>query len=127
MDKSTAALLGAIAGLSAGTAQAAGITETPAPIARPASYRELLAPVPDASERLKADDAARASRRGTPELELADGYLQFQFGPPPGYVYGYPYGYAYPPRYYHHHHHHNYYRRDHHHHAYHHHHHRWND
>lgn len=127
MDKTTAIVLGAVVGLSAATAQAADAAPSPAPSAAPASYRDLLAPVDNAGALLRAEDEARAREMATPRIELADAYLQFRFGTPPGYVYGYPYPYGYPPRYYRHHHHHHH----HHHHAYynrhHHHHFRWND
>ena len=78
------------------------------PIARGVTvivYADLLAPVPNAVEMLKIDDAVR-QRSSVPEggVQLAD------------------YGYYDPPAYHHHHHHHHYrdnrayYRRDHHHH-----------
>ncbi|MBV9967599.1 MAG: hypothetical protein JO008_18115, partial [Alphaproteobacteria bacterium] len=62
MDKKIAALLGAVAGLAtmasaqASTGSAANQSET----LKASSYADLLAPVGNASEALKADDAARA-------------------------------------------------------------------
>ena len=108
MDKKIAGLLGAVAGLAtAGAAQAA---IEPAPNASQAlhasSYADLLTPVSNAVEALKADNAAREQN-----IKLAQAYYGYSYpSPPPAYGY-YPY--------YHHHHHHNqygHYRRDHHHH-----------
>ncbi len=56
MDRKTATLLGAGAALVAGPALASQAAEAPAvPIA--ASYAELLAPIPNAVERLRTADA----------------------------------------------------------------------
>ncbi len=78
MDKKTAGLLGAVAGLAAmGTAQAA-IAPGPNPMEalHAASYADLLAPVSDAVAVMKADDALRAQQPRTEPMghdELADG------------------------------------------------------
>jgi hypothetical protein len=112
MDKKIAALLGAVAGVATmGSAQAATGSAGNTPEALQASsYADLLAPVPNAVEALKADDAARAEAAA--EVQLAQYYP-----------------YPYPPPYYyyhhHHHHHHRYWRRYYHHHHHHHHHHWW--
>ena len=101
MDKLVVGLLGAFAGLAtAGSTQAAT-----APAASPAggltnvaSYADLLEPVPNAVELLKADDAARAMQHPADDVQQID-YRG-------GYYGGYDRGYG--PRYEHHHHHHNY-------------------
>jgi len=117
MDKKMAGLLGAAASLaSLGAAQAA---TDPAsnldPSFTPSSYRDLLAPIPNAKEALKADNLARAQ-------ELADKAAgEVQTAQYPYYYPYYPY-YRYWPYYRHHHHHHNWYRYRHHHHHHHHHH-----
>ena len=114
MDKKIAALLGAVAGVATmGSAQAAmspsndGVESLQA-----SSYADLLAPVPNAVEALKADDAARAQEAAA-EVQLAQ-YYPYPY-PPPYYYY----------RHHHHHHHHRYWRRSYHHHHHHHHHHNW--
>lgn len=111
MDKKIAGLLGAVAGLAtAGAAQAA---IEPAPNASEAlhvsSYADLLTPVPNAVEALKADNAAREQN-----IKLAQAYYGYSYPPPPP-------AYGYYPYYHHHHHHHHhnhygYNRHDHHHH-----------
>jgi hypothetical protein len=119
MDKLTMSVLGAIAGVAvAGSAQAstavdAGGAKGSAGIS---SYADLLAPIPNAAAVLKAEDAAHDA---APHIELAQAYLQFQYGPPPPPPPP-PY-YGYPGPYYHHHHHHRYYRPQYHHHHHHHH------
>lgn len=119
MDKATAGLIGAVAGLAAaGSAQAAslpalGVSEA----MHAASYAELLAPVPNAAALLKADDAARAQAA---RIEPARAYYYFDYGypyAPPRYYPPTYYAPYYPPYYHHHHHHHYRY--------YHHHHHHW--
>ena len=88
MDKKIAALLGAVAGIAtAASAQAAIEPATNAPEAQASSYADLLKPVSNPVEALKADDAAR-------EQQVAQYYY-----------YGYPPA-PYYRRYYHHHHHH---------------------
>jgi hypothetical protein len=111
MDKKIAGLLGAVAGLA--TMNAAQAATNPAPAGaeglQASSYADLLAPVANAAELLKADDAARAQRplpQAGGDVELAQVYA------------------PYPHPYYHHHHHHHHYRhvrRYHHHHHHHHH------
>jgi hypothetical protein len=103
MDKKTAGLIGAVAGLATMGVAHASIPQSSEAL-QPSSYADLLAPVPNAVEMLKTDDAVRQRNR-VPEggVQLAD------------------YGYYDPPAYYHHHHHHYrddraYYRREHHHH-----------
>ena len=85
MDKKIAGLLGAAAALS--TLGAAQATAAPAvdQMAGARSYAELLEPVPNAAEQLKADEAAQG------EVQLAQLYI-------------------YRDRYRHHHHHHHHYR-----------------
>lgn len=110
MDKTTAGLLGAVAGLA--TMGAAHAATAPAPnpseFLQISSYGDLLTPVPNATALLTADDTARASegvqeddmqRVPAGDIQEADYY-----GPPPGY------------RHHHHHHHHQAYRHHHHHH-----------
>lgn len=87
MDKRIAGLLGAAAALTTMTAAQAAITE-PAPSTPPASYRDLLEPVPDALNTLKADDARLAQERTQANVQLAQYYYH----------------------HHHHHHHHRYYR-----------------
>ncbi len=103
MDKLVIGLLGAVAGLAtAGSAQA-----MTSPAANPAegvttaaSYAELLDPIPNAVETLKADDAARAAQPTMEGVQQAD-YDGYNRGYRGGY--GREYGYQ-------HHHHHNHYR-----------------
>lgn len=113
MDKKIAALLGAAAGVaSMGSAQAATGPAGTAQAQQASSYADLLAPVPNPVEALKADDAARAQEAAA-EMQLAQ-YYPYPY-PPPYYYY----------RHHHHHHHHRYWRRSYHHHHHHHHHHNW--
>ena len=109
MDRKTAGLISTVAGLATmGVAHAA---VPPAPSAAEAlqvsSYADLLAPVPNALDVVKADDAAR-TQQPQPEGELQ---LAQYYGPPPGY---------YRHHHHHHHHHHHAYYRHHHHHHHHH-------
>lgn len=99
MDKKIVGLLGAVAGLATVGAAQAATEPGPAPTdaLRASSYADLLAPVPNAVEAMKADDAARAQ---APKIEQAQYYY---YNP---YPYYYPPYYGYPYRYYHHHHHH---------------------
>jgi hypothetical protein len=109
MDKTTAGLLGAVATLATmGVAQAA--TEpapNPSQFMQAASYADLLAPVQNPTELMKADDAMRAERGTlqddvdrTPEnVQLADWHNENY--------------------HHHHHHHHQAYNRHHHHHHHH--------
>lgn len=117
MDKTIAGLLGAVAGLAA----AAPAHATTSPAADPSqalqasSYADLLEPIPNAVEVLKADDRARADEEAA-EFQLAQGY----YYPYPNYRYSYPYyggGYYGRPYWHHHHHHHRYHHHHHHHHG----------
>lgn len=95
MDKKIAALIGAAGCLA---------------LSAPASYAELLNPIPNAAELLKADNAAQAARV-QPAAWFWDGY-QWQWRepvPPPDEP-------PYYDRYRHHHHHHNHWYHHHHHH-----------
>lgn len=73
MDKRIAGLLGAAAALTTFTAaQAAAPAQTQA--TEPASYRDLLNPVPNAVAALKADEARMAEQRpaeATNEMQVA--------------------------------------------------------
>ncbi|MFY9837486.1 MAG: hypothetical protein WAK55_13655 [Xanthobacteraceae bacterium] len=108
MDKKIARLLGAAAALTTMSAAQASIAE-PAQTTPPASYRDLLEPVPDALSALKADDARIATAKTQGPERVAQ--------------------YFYHHHHHHHHHHHRWYDRVlprpyyHHHHHHHHHHH----
>jgi hypothetical protein len=75
------------------------------------SYADLLAPVANAAELLKADDAVRAQEaaQSSADLQVAQAYYPYP-NPPP------PYSYSRYYHHHHHHHHHRYVRRPHHHH-----------
>ncbi len=110
MEKTTAGLLGVIAGLATmGSAEAASNRE-PAAIEsmQVASYADLLKPIPNASALLRASDAELTARAAAqPHVQLVQDYddhhhhhhhhhhSQWYYAPPPP-----------PPVYYHHHHHH---------------------
>ena len=107
MDKKIAGLLGAAAALTAVSGAQAAAPQQTAPVAA-SSYRELLEPIPNALEALKADDARLATDAAETPVQLA----QYD-------------------HHHHHHHHHRFFRvippprpyhRDHHHHHHHHHH-----
>jgi hypothetical protein len=118
MDKTISGLLGVIAGLATmGSAQAAtSPVLNPSGTAQASSYADLLAPIPNAVELLKADDAARAQQPAK-DTQIAQGYYYpYYYGP-----YESPYYYPYYRYYHHHHHHHHHYRYHHHHHHHHHH------
>jgi hypothetical protein len=106
MDKKIAGLLGAVAGIatmaSAEAATEPGSTPSTAPAA--SSYADLLAPIPNAVEQLKAADAARVQPQNEQVAQYYNnGYNGYGYN---GYGYnGYNSGYGYP-RYHHHHHHH---------------------
>src|SRR5215467_5357765 len=87
MDKKVAALLGAVAGIATIGAAQASPEPASAPTSPVKSYAELLAPIANPVDQLRADDTAREQA----PAKLAQYY--------------YPYDYRYP-RYYHHHHHH---------------------
>ena len=96
MDKKFLGLFGAVAGLatmSAAQAATNPVARTPEP-QQPASYADLLAPIPDAAALLQAEDAARLQERPAAEAQPVQYY----------YYYGPPYGYYH----HHHHHHHNF-------------------
>jgi len=100
MDKKIAALLGAVAGVATiGSAQAATPSATPS---QAATYADLLAPIPNAVDALKADDAAKTQDQGG--FKLAQ-YPYYGYG---AYYGGYGYGYRRHHHHHHHHHHHNY-------------------
>jgi hypothetical protein len=114
MDKKIAGLLGAVAGVA--TMTSAQAATGPAPNASEAlqasSYADLLAPIPNPVELLKADNAMRAEN-----IELAQWYYNYpySYAPYPHYSYG-----PNPYPYYHHHHHHHHHAFAHHHHHHHH-------
>jgi hypothetical protein len=97
MDKKVAGLVGVVAGLATmGGAQAAtpAAGEPTEPL-HASSYADLLAPIANPVELLKADNAARAQKLAAAmsgERQVAQAYS--------------PYAYPYPPYAYHHHHHH---------------------
>ena len=73
MDKRIAGLLGAAAALTTMTAAQAAVAE-PTQSAPPASYRDLLEPIPDALHALKADDARLAAERNQVNEHVAQYY-----------------------------------------------------
>jgi hypothetical protein len=101
MDKKIAGLLGAAAALATMNGAQAAPTQPPQPTAA-GSYRDLLEPVPNAVELLKADDAALAERSTQGDVKLAYDHHHHHH-----------HGYRRPPprvfvrhRHHHHHHHH---------------------
>ncbi len=68
MDKKIAGLLGAAAAITTATGAQAAPAQ-PAQLAAPASYRELLEPIQNASALLAADDAARAQVQPDARIE----------------------------------------------------------
>jgi len=99
MDKRIAALLSTVAGVAVmGSAQAATPAAAPSQ-GQASSYADLLSPIPNAVEALKADDAAKAQQKGEGEVELAQYYPYYGYGSGSYYGYGYR-------RHHHHHHHH---------------------
>jgi hypothetical protein len=102
MEKSTAGLVGAIASLATmGTAQAAHPVQTPAhlmpQVMSVSSYAELLQPIPNAPDLLKASNAELLQKsEAQARVQEVQYYNQ---GPPPGY-------YDQQQQYHHHHHHH---------------------
>src|SRR5581483_8114910 len=107
MEKRTAGLLGAVAGLAAmGTAHAAiAPAVNPEAALQASSYADLLAPVPNAMALIQADNAAR-TQSGTTDAKVEP--VQYYYRDEPRY------------RHHHHHHHHHAYYRHHHHHHHHH-------
>ena len=117
MDKKVAGLAGALAV----SALSPGQASTPAqPTSRAQASAELLQPIPNAIEELKAADATArenaANRPADPRVQLAqywgNGYYYHHHHHHHNNYWGRP-GYYYP---HHHHHHHNWYRSHHHHH-----------
>jgi len=103
MEKNTAGLVGVIASLATmGTAQAAHPEQTPPQAMQVSSYAELLKPIPNAAELLRASNAQLLQKAQARVMVHEVQYYNYNQGPPPP-----------PPGYYHHHHHHH-----HHHHAY---------
>ena len=114
MEKKLVGLIGAVAGLAtAGGAQAAIDPTALSEALHASSYADLLAPIANPVELLKADNAAREQQAA--DFQVAQGYPYYGNYPYSGY-YNYPY-------YHHHHHHNNYYRPYSYHHHHHHHHH----
>lgn len=72
MDKRLAGLLGAVAGMATmGAAHAAVPTAATSAIPQASSYAELLAPVPNSTELLQADDQSRAEQGWAGGVQLA--------------------------------------------------------
>ena len=102
MDKKLVGLIGAVAGLAtAGGAQAAIDPPAPSEALHASSYADLLAPIANPVELLKADNAAREQQAA--DFQVAQGYYPYYGNYPYSGYYNYPY-------YHHHHHHNNYYR-----------------
>lgn len=113
MDKKMAGVVGAVAGLATiGSGQAATAAPQRSDALQASSYADLLAPISNAAELLKAEDAARVEEQSG-DVKLVQ-YYPHPYPPP----YYYPY---YHHHHHHHHHHHSYYRYYHHHHHHHHH------
>lgn len=75
MDKMTAGLLGAVAGLATMSAAQAATTQavSPSQALQASSYADLLEPIPNAVALLKADDGLRAEQMNTSaSFQLAD-------------------------------------------------------
>jgi hypothetical protein len=90
MDKKIAGLLGAVGALaSLNTAQAATATPAPTDVLKAQSFGDLLEPIPNALETLKAVDQAGSP----PDVQLAQLFIEHH-------------------HHHHHHHHHGYYRED---------------
>ncbi len=105
MDKKIAGLLGAVAGLaSLGSAQAAVPATPPSAAASDVqSYADLLTPVPNAVEQLKADNAARLQ---APTVQLAQYYHHHDHHHHYRRTERHHHHYRQPRRHHHHHHHH---------------------
>jgi hypothetical protein len=114
MDKKIAGLLGGVAAVATmASAQAAtGPAPTTPQALQASSYADLLAPISNAAELLKADDAARGPQPAPAKDDLQVAQVYYAPYPPP---------YASYRHHHHHHHHHSYYRRYSHHHHHHHH------
>jgi len=124
MEKKIAGLLGAMATLGAINAAEAAPTPSPAPsdVLRANSFADLLEPIPNAVELLRAVDQSGPSSSADQNVQLAQFYhhhhhhhhSQYR-----RYYYDEPRIIVVPPRYrryhhhhHHHHHHHSFYRRD---------------
>ncbi|MBV9287012.1 MAG: hypothetical protein JO288_04180 [Hyphomicrobiales bacterium] len=112
MDKSLAGLLGGVSALAlAGAAHAASATSEPVNTLRPAqSYAELLDPIPNAAELLKAENQRPDSPQASVQL------AQYYAYPPHHHHHHHHYGWGWNPHQWwawqhrhHHHHHHHYY------------------
>jgi hypothetical protein len=102
MDKKLVGLIGAVAGLAtAGGAQAAIDPPALSEALHASSYADLLAPIANPVELLKADNAVREQQAA--DFQVAQGYYPYYGNYPYSGYYNYPY-------YHHHHHHNNYYR-----------------
>jgi hypothetical protein len=101
MDKKIAGLLGAAAALTTVTAAHAAASAQTQGYAPPASYRDLLDPVPNATAALKADDARLAE---TPSASAkGDGLQVAQYH---DHHHHHHHRVLHPRRHHHHHHHH---------------------
>lgn len=109
MEKTTAGLLGALAGLATmGTAHAAPVPDVQT-VMRVSSYADLLKPIPNATEILKASNAELLASANTAPARLQD--AQYYNSPPEHHHHHHHHHQYYappppPPVYYHHHHHH---------------------
>jgi hypothetical protein len=106
MDKKIAGLLGAAAALATMNGAQAAPTQPPKPTAA-GSYRDLLEPIPNAVELMKADDAALAERSTQGDVKLAQYHHHHHHHH--GYRRPPPRVYVRRPHYHHHHHHHHHY------------------
>lgn len=111
MEKTTAGLIGAIAGLATmGVAQAATTPAmSPTQALDASSYADLLEPIPNAGALLQADSVAQAQRplNSVASLQLADWHGEYEDGYHRSYHHHHHYRhYGYYNRHYHHHHHH---------------------
>ena len=128
MEKKIAGLLGAMAALGALNSAQAAPTPAPSDVLKANTFAELLEPIPNAAELLRAVDESRPTKSADGNVQLAQYYHHHHhhhhhhsFYPRYGYgpEYGYGPGVVVVPgyrRYYHHHHHHHhhhsFYRRD---------------
>jgi hypothetical protein len=104
MDKRIAGLLGAAAALTAMNGAQAAAPSQSTELAPPASYRELLDPVPNALVALKSDDARHTQRPASGETQLAY-HHHHHHGWRRWHHHHHHHGWG---RWHHHHHHHNY-------------------
>jgi hypothetical protein len=114
MDKRAACLVGAVAGIATIGPALANAPPTERPDAHQVtSYADLLAPIPNAVELLKADDAQRSGWARVAQGYYGNPYYGY---PPPPPATNYYSPYSNPYYYYHHHHHHHHHYHHHHHH-----------